>query len=288
MTPEKANAHDEALEALIAASLRAPDEETEVTNEETNRYVEQGVTLSAADKSALEESKPGLLQTIKGILKGNEKQTDNCTARPNKVERSQFAPSIVNRTASDEFVEAILIAQFTRLIASPQYPLGHLRQNKLVYLAHRKADEDVSEHFLKKAAGPYSPWATYRGPEKIAQRNGYVRREKVGNRVGFVVGENINKIDHYLSHYPVCTAVDWVVKQFKFRRNDELELLATIDFAALDLLKQEVSVTVANVKHIIATHIEWKAKLQREIFSDANISRALVELRLLFPATYEK
>ena len=41
-----------------------------------------------------------------------------------------------------------------------------------------------------------------------------------------------------------------------------------------------------NVKRIIATHGEWQAKLERETFSDANISRALMELRTLFPATY--
>jgi hypothetical protein len=45
MTPENAKAQDEAVEALIAASLRAPDKETEVTPEEISRYIDQQVTL---------------------------------------------------------------------------------------------------------------------------------------------------------------------------------------------------------------------------------------------------
>ncbi len=191
-----------------------------------------------------------------------------------------------HRKAPEEFIEAVLIAQFTREMSSPEFPLGHLRQNKLVYFAHRKADEDVAEHFLKKAAGPYSQWATYKGPEGIAQRNGYVRKAKVGKRVGFLVGDNISKIDEYVTRYPVCAAVDWVVRHFRRTRNEDLELFATVDFAALDLVKQATPITMENVKRIIATNREWQAKLQREIFSDANITRALAELRTLFPATY--
>lgn len=188
--------------------------------------------------------------------------------------------------ASDEFVEAVLIAQFTREMSKPEFPLGHLRQNKLVYFAHRRADEDVAEYFSKLAAGPYSPWATYKGPEGIAQKNGYVKKAKIGNRVGFLTGDKISNIDQYVSRYPVCAAVEWVVRHFRFKRNEELELFATVDFAVLDLVRQRKPVTTANVKYVIATSEEWKAKLTREIFSDANITRALSELRELFPSTY--
>ena len=286
MTPEKAKAQDEAIEALIGASLRAPDKETEVTDEVISRYVDQRVTLSAEDKAALEKSKPGLLQAIKTILQGNEQENPDCTARPEKAERVQSSEVIARRNAPDEFVEAVIIAQMTRLIADSEHPIGHMRQNKLIYLAHRKADEDVSEHFLKKAAGPYSPWATYQGPEGIAQRNGYVKKTKVGNLAGFVVGDNIEKIDRYLSRYPVCAAVEWVASKFRYRKKEELELLATVDFAALDLIQQRKQVTAENVKHVIATSREWTAKLKREIFSDAKIAEALAELRGLFPTTY--
>ena len=192
-----------------------------------------------------------------------------------------------HRKASDEFVEAVLIAQITRAMTDSQHPLGHLRQNKLVYFAHRKADEDVSMHFMKKAAGPYSPWATYKGPETIAQRNKYVKKAKIGKFFGFIAGDNIDKIDPYVTRYPVCAAVDWVVNHFRFKKNEDLELIATVDFAALDLIEQRGEITLENVKRIIATSSEWKAKLRREIFSDANITRALAELRSLFPATYE-
>jgi hypothetical protein len=43
---------------------------------------------------------------------------------------------------------------------------------------------------------------------------------------------------------------------------------------------------MASGKHIIATNKEWTAKLQREVFSDANINEALGEWRRLCPSTY--
>jgi len=286
MTPEKAKAQDEAIEALIGASLRAPNKETEVTDEEISRYVDQRVTLTTEDKAALEKSRPGLLQAIETILRENAQEKHDCTARPEKAERVRPSEMIKCRSAPDEFVEAVVIAQLTRLVATEEHPLGRLRYNKMAYFSHRKAEEDVTLHFSKQPAGPYSRWAKYQGPEKIALEKGYVKRTKAGSFEGLVPGDKIGMIDHYLSRYPVCGAIDWVVSKFRFRKNEDLELLATVDFAAIDLIQQRKAVTAENVKHVIATSKNWTAKLAREKFSDANIARALAELRALFPTTY--
>jgi hypothetical protein len=80
----------------------------------------------------------------------------------------------------------------------------------MIYFAHRRADDNVKEFFLKQPAGPYSSRATYQGLERIAQQQGYVK--KVGT--GFLAGDNIGKIDQYVSRYPVCIALDWVVASF--------------------------------------------------------------------------
>ena len=165
-------------------------------------------------------------------------------------------------------------------------PLGRKRYNKFAYLAHRKADDDVTEFYLKKAAGPYSPWAKYQGPEKIALAKCYIKNTKVGELVGFAPGDNIAEIDSYAPNYPICAAVDWVVKKFRYKKTDELELLATVDYAALDLLRDKKAVSLEGIKHVIATNKEWAAKLKREIFSDVNITRALTELCGVFPGTY--
>jgi hypothetical protein len=83
-----------------------------------------------------------------------------------------------------------------------------------------------------------------------------------------------------------CEAVEWIVSEFRFRKKEELELIATVDFAALDLTEQGAAITMENVKRIIATNTDWAPKLNREMLSDTKITEALSELRNLFPSTY--
>jgi hypothetical protein len=80
MTPENVNAQEQALEALVAASLRAPGKQSDVTESELRRFVDQQVTLSVEDEAALTKAKPNLKQQVRDIL-----QCGHRTAAP--VER---------------------------------------------------------------------------------------------------------------------------------------------------------------------------------------------------------
>lgn len=285
MIPENAKTHAEAIEALVAASLRPADKQSPITEEEISRYVTQQITLSAEDEAALKKAKANLIDAIKKIVGGEKVEESVCVdLKPDDRSGTQCAAPSKRIGPPQEFVEAIVIAQLTRLLSSPDYPLGRFRYNKFAYFSHRRAEEEVNKLFLKKAAGPYSPWARYQGPETIALKNGYVRR--AGPREGLLPGDKIESIDPYLSRYPVCRAIAWVVDTFHYVKSDELELLATVDFAALDLKKAHIEVTSTAIKKVIHRNKEWKAKLRRAVFSDENIQRALDQLRELFPATY--
>jgi hypothetical protein len=103
MTPENTNAQEKALEALIAASLRAPDKETEVTEAEISRYVDQRVTLSSEDEAALEKAKPRVMQSIGIILQGNLQEDDDCTIRPSKAEHAEQFCAMNRKNTTNEF-----------------------------------------------------------------------------------------------------------------------------------------------------------------------------------------
>jgi hypothetical protein len=137
MTPDSAKTHDEALEALIAASLRVPDTESELTSEDISRYMDQLVTLNDEDEDALKRSEAGLMSNLEKILRVREKiEADyQDIVSAGRVEM----PSGRQKPASQEFVEAVVIAQITRLHSSPAHPLGRKRCQKLAYLSHRKA-----------------------------------------------------------------------------------------------------------------------------------------------------
>ena len=164
--------------------------------------------------------------------------------------------------------------------------VGRNRQTKFAYFVHRKAKHDVKATFKKKAAGPYDPGTRFKGPEGIAIKNGYVEQTRSGKLTGFVSGEKVADIDKYVGRYDFADAVEWVGEQFHFEKNDELELLSTVDFAAQDLLKQGKSVGLAAIRNFIATEPKWAPKLDRKLFSDDNIRRASKELAGHFPETY--
>ena len=127
---------------------------------------------------------------------------------------------------------------------------------------------------LKKAAGPYNPSTRYKGPEDIALKNGYVRSHHNGTYEGFVAADNIEEAEAYFEKWYGLDALNWL-ELFRFEKTDELELLATVDMAMEDLSREGKTVTLSTVKQVIHDHPEWEAKLQRDIFSDFNIVRAI-------------
>jgi restriction endonuclease S subunit len=171
--------------------------------------------------------------------------------------------------------EAVVIGVLAKRFGSEQFPLPRKRRVKLMYLLHRHV-EGRAEGYLKKAAGPYDPNTKYKGPEAIALKNGYVRALRNEKYEGFVAGDKIEQAQHYFEQWYGTVALDWLEK-FHYRKTDDLELLATVDMAMMDLAADGQPADVASVKHVIASHPEWVPKLSRELFSDDNIASAIIE-----------
>lgn len=175
--------------------------------------------------------------------------------------------------------EAVIIGVLAGQFGTEEWPLPRKRRVKLTYLLHRHAQRQTDD-YLKMAAGPYNPKTKYQGPEKIAIQNGYAQEHHNGKYAGFIAGESIAQADNYFAQwYP--GAKKWL-EQFRFEKTDELELLATVDMAMEDLRKDNKPIVLDMVKQLIHDHPEWEAKLDREIFSDDNITRAMQKCGELF------
>lgn len=176
--------------------------------------------------------------------------------------------------------EAVLIGVLAQRFGTEKFPLPRKRRVKLMYLLHRHA-EGRAEGYLKKAAGPYDPNTKYKGPETIALKNGYVRALRNGTYEGFVAGDQIEQAQRYFEQWYGEAALAWL-ERFHYRKTDELELLATVDMAMVDLGANGEPVDVTSVKRVIAAHSEWLPKLSRELFSDERIAAAITECQTLF------
>jgi len=169
--------------------------------------------------------------------------------------------------------EAVVIAALTSVFGSEQYPLGRKRYTKFSYLLHRHV-EGKAEGYRKKAAGPYNPDTKYKGPEKIAQDNHYIKPHTNGEFSGFIADESIERAREYFDKWYGSEVLQWL-EQFRYESNEQLELLTTVDMAVCELAETERAVSVAGVKNVIRNHPEWKEKLNRPIFSDEDIAAAI-------------
>lgn len=194
-------------------------------------------------------------------------------------EKAQPTPTSTG-SHNKQINEAVIIGVLSKHFGTESYPLPRKRRVKLTYLLHRYT-AGKAEGYLKKAAGPYDPGTKYKGPETIALKNGYVREHHNGSFPGFVAGDKIVQAENYFEKWYGSDALAWL-EQFKYKKTDELELLTTVDMAMVDLAAEGRTIDLLSVKAVIAGHPEWVPKLSREIFSDANIERAISVCEGLF------
>jgi type I restriction enzyme S subunit len=188
--------------------------------------------------------------------------------------------SVANVPHNPQINEAVVIAVLSAKFGSEQFPFGRFRRTKFSYLLHRHAEHETAG-FLKKAAGPYDPRTRYGGAEKIALQNRYVRVVCTGKSEGFIAAENIAQAEGYFEKWYGTEALAWL-EQFHYQKNDALELLTTVEMACEDLSRAGKVVTTSTVKQIIYDSPEWKAKLNRSVFSDDNIAATIETCRQLF------
>lgn len=182
---------------------------------------------------------------------------------------------------NQHFDDAVMIAGIVNAFYSEKYPLGRKKVQKLLYLLRRKEQADISA-FHKKAAGPYADEVRYKGGEPIAQKNKYIQVK--GNEKGscFEKGVQMQQALTYLQEWGKQADIDWLVSQFQYTGINELELLATVDMAICDLRREGKGISVVSIKDLIRSNKEWRDKLKKAYFKDADLQRAIKRCQELF------
>ena len=218
--------------------------------------------------------KQGMMQEL---LTGRIRLLETATQKQKKAKTKKAPKAKAEQQGHNEhFHEAVILSTVVSIFASEQFPLGRFRRQKFAYLLHRHAQEST-QGFLKKAAGPYNPTIRYKD-EKIALKAGYVVERGKGK---FVQGEKSNEAVAYFVQWYGEDAIEWI-KQFQYRKNDDLEVLTTVAEAIVDLKKSNLAITVESVKQIIRENPEWRAKLDKDCFNDLKIQSAIKESQKLF------
>ena len=248
----------ESIQKQISQILSDMDAEIEALEKELSKY---------------KDLKKGMMQQL---LTGKIRLIGKVAKQEKKV--VSIEDTAAHKVANDEFKDAILISVLAYKFGSEKYPLGAFRRQKLSYFYKRHANMNIDE-YTKKAMGPYNSKMKYQGAENIAIRNKYVKM--VGNR-GIVATNLISKAEEYYNRYYNSADMQWLDANFHYENNNNLEVLATVDYAINDLVNQNKAITLANIKTYIASDEEWRPKLELDYFTDNAIIKAMEKIKKLF------
>ena len=179
--------------------------------------------------------------------------------------------------------DAVMVAAIIDLFDSYGFVVGNFRYQKGVYFLKRYLDlPQVTT--TKQAAGPYDAALRYEGGHKIAKDRRYIREAFINGKTGNKRGSKITDAKAQIDKFGLTEGLKWVENNLRFKSNDELECLATVDFAMNELRARGSAITVDTITQDINRDDVWRPKLTKAHFRRDKIRDAIAELNKLFGA----
>ncbi|WP_162627553.1 restriction endonuclease subunit S [Erythrobacter sp. KY5] len=183
-----------------------------------------------------------------------------------------------------KFTEAVLVgAIVTEFFKVGGEPIGNFRLQKAVYFARRHNGERVEEmKYLRKAAGPYNPSMKYSGGIAIAKQKNWLREAKGRFGFGHMPGPSANEMADWIAQFGFGEAAQWVADRFRFKKNEDWEVLATVDYAIEHLQSLGIEPDATQILQFIEADDEWRPKIEKLRLTETSIEAAMVEVKALF------
>lgn len=264
--------------ALMAITVPVPCVDAQQKFDELCTHVRSIRAIRAQTTKDANALMPAILHHIFQLGQIKPELKEGATA--DKVVALPTTPASVIDTP---FKEAVLVGSIVKTFtADGGTPLGNFRLQKSVYFARRHMGERaLDQEFLRKAAGPYNPYMRYSGGIKIAEDKNWIVRSKGRHGEGSTLGPNACEMDDWIEKYGFARAATWVRDRFKFRKNEQWGLLATVDYARLALEAAGSIPTAASILAYIEADEQWRAKIDNFGLREAAIQNALVEVETL-------
>lgn len=204
------------------------------------------------------------------------------TAPTSEAERREVPTGAVE--VDTRFKEAVLVGAIVKaFFEAGGEPIGNFRLQKAVYFARRHNGEHVDQmDYLKKAAGPYNPSMKYSGGIAIAKQKSWLLEARGRFGFGHVPGPTASEIDDWIARYGYDESARWVAEHFRFKKNEEWETLATIDYAMEHLQSVGIEPDATHILQYIRSDDEWRPKIEKLGLTEVSVEAVTVEVRALF------
>jgi hypothetical protein len=163
----------------------------------------------------------------------------------------------------DYYRRTILAAEIVYELHT-EMTLGHLKLQKLIYLAQRTEHINLPVNFLKQAMGPYDPklmrsidkqllakkWFYFSPAEKLK----YQPLEKAG----------AHKDDFKKYYFKETEKIHWLINTFRKVKSTRVEIIATLFACWEEILKMRMNVTDTNLLTLFFNWSEAKQKFTKD------------------------
>ena len=236
------------------------------------------------------KSKTDSITTIKKVAGGFQSESSRVFKLKASPDQSgQLSEQIANKKAvpssvDSKFKEAVLVGAIVNTFFDDGgEPIGNFRLQKAVYFARRHNGEDaLDKAFLKKAAGPYNPAMKYSGGIAISKSKNWLREAKGRYGFGHVPGSSASELTPWVEKYAYADSARWVCETFKLRKNEEWEILATVDYAIEHLRTLGIEPDAAQILQYIEADDEWRPKIAKLNLTEFSVQSAMIEVAALF------
>ena len=207
------------------------------------------ITAIEAKKAKYEQIKQGMMQQL---LTG-------------KIRLVETVAKTYTTSANVHFRRSVLAAEIAeRLYEEPTF--GHVKMEKMMFLAERLCHIDIGSHYHRDAAGPYDNRALRSIDSQLKKQKWFeVRRTEKGNR--YVPMQNRGKHKAYFDKYysAVLPTFDKIIDTFKTQNTERCEIIATLYSAWEDLLHSNKPFTDTDiVNEVLNNWHESKKRISQD------------------------
>jgi type I restriction enzyme, S subunit len=213
-----------------------------------------------ADLSVLESRlaktraiKQGMMQEL---LTGRTRLVDSVEEAP--VQKTEPAEA---RKANVHFMRSVLAAEIVdQLHNEPTF--GHVKFEKMMFLAEHLCQVDTGSHYARKAAGPLDRQALHSIDSQLRKQAWFDVRKENG-RYRYVPLEKRGGHQPYFNRYfaTIRTQLSEILDTFRSWETERCEIVATLYAAWNDLLKEKGSVSDDMIVHEVLNN--WHESKQR-------------------------
>lgn len=170
-----------------------------------------------------------------------------------------------NRVVPIAFKRAVLAAEIAhRLCAEPTF--GHVKMEKMLFLAEKMCELDINSSYHRDAAGPYDNRALHSVDSQLEKQKWFkfIRSDK-GNH--YIPLEKRGGHSQYFErYYSECRSVfDSIISTFKTAKTEQCEIVATLYSAWEDFLNQGANPTDDQiVTEVLTNWNESKKRISKE------------------------